>query len=154
MGLFDKVKNLFTEEVEEEPIRKEIKPVEVVKPSIELPDPVEEKEVKEPVKTREEKFVFFTDDDFKDLEKPKKEEIKKVEKKEEKRSAYNGASFKPQQEVKKEFKPSPIISPVYGVLDKNYKKEEIVTKKSPTVYHSSKITIDDIRNKAYGTVED
>ena len=153
MGLFDKVKNLFTEEVEEEPIRKEIKPVEVVKPSIELPDPVEEKEVKEPVKTREEKFVFFTDDDFKDLEKPKKEEIKKVEKKEEKRSAYNGASFKPQQEVKKEFKPSPIISPVYGVLDKNYKKDDIVNKAEPPKENKT-ITLDDVRNKAYGTLED
>lgn len=33
------------------------------------------------------------------------------------------------EEPKKVFKPSPIISPVYGVLDKNYHKEDIVTKK-------------------------
>ena len=27
------------------------------------------------------------------------------------------------------FKPSPIISPIYGILDKNYHNEEVVTKK-------------------------
>mgnify|MGYP003291551402 CR=1 FL=1 len=26
------------------------------------------------------------------------------------------------------FKPSPIISPIYGILDKNYKKEDVVAK--------------------------
>lgn len=31
--------------------------------------------------------------------------------------------------VKKTFTPSPIISPVYGILDKNYTKEDIVDKK-------------------------
>ena len=31
--------------------------------------------------------------------------------------------------VKKSFTPSPIISPVYGILDKNYTKEDIVDKK-------------------------
>ena len=31
-------------------------------------------------------------------------------------------------EDRKVFRPSPIISPVYGVLDKNYRKEEIVDK--------------------------
>ena len=34
MGLFDKVKNLFTEEVEEEPVKKEVR--QTVKPSIEI----------------------------------------------------------------------------------------------------------------------
>ena len=58
-------------------------------------------------------------------------------------------------EPKKNFQPSPIISPVYGVLDKNYSKEDIIEKKSqPRVYRSSTITIDDVRNKAYGTLED
>ena len=31
--------------------------------------------------------------------------------------------------VKKSFTPSPIISPVYGILDKNYTKDDIVDKK-------------------------
>lgn len=165
MGLFDKVRNLFTEEYEEEerPIKKETRYVEEpIKPTIEkkeiiskpvrMEQPVEEEEKQ----TREEKFVFFSDDDFKDLEKPK-EEPKKIEeiKKEEKPLAYNGAVVQTKPEPRKEFKPSPIISPVYGVLDKNYKKEEIKTKKtSPRIYRNSTITIDDVRNKAYGTLED
>ena len=55
------------------------------------------------------------------------------------------------------FKPSPIISPVYGILDQNYKKEDIVPKKSEEGFKSSsrnKNDIDSIRNKAYGTLED
>lgn len=165
MGIFDKVKNLFTEEIEEEqPIKREVRHVEVPapKPSIEKKEPQIEREVKiepQPVKeekptTREEKFVFFSDDDFKDLEKPKAPTIKKEIKKEEKPLAYKGAVPKTNPEPKKEFKPSPIISPVYGVLNKNYQKEEIKRKTSPRVYRSSNITIDDVRNKAYGTLED
>ena len=38
-------------------------------------------------------------------------------------------------EEKKSFKPSLIISPVYGVLDKNYHKEDITSKK--VVTHSN-----------------
>jgi len=50
------------------------------------------------------------------------------------------------------FKPSPIISPIYGVLDKNYKKEEIVTKKEIRLSASSskKVDLDTVREKAYG----
>lgn len=164
MGFFDKVKNLFTEEVEEDiqPVRKEVRHVEVQSPKVSVPMDEEDVEpvrvqpkVEEKPQPKEDKFVFFSDDDFKDLEKPKREEPKKIEKREEKPLAYRGAVPVTKPEPKKEFKPSPIISPVYGVLDKNYKKDEIKSKKSsPRVYRSSTITIDDIRNKAYGTLED
>ncbi len=52
------------------------------------------------------------------------------------------------------FKPSPIISPIYGVLDKNYKKEDVV-QKNPKVSNYSKdsLKVDNVRNKAYGTKE-
>lgn len=56
-------------------------------------------------------------------------------------------------EEKKAFKPSPIISPIYGVLDKNYKKEEIVTKREVRLtssYAREHLSVDDVRNKAYG----
>lgn len=165
MGLFDKVKNLFTEEIEEEPqpIKKEVRHIEVSspKPSIEKKEPIETKKeeptIAEEKTTREEKFVFFSDDDFKDLEKPKVsyEPKKEIIKKEEKPLAYKGAIPQTKVEPKKEFKPSPIISPVYGVLNKNYQKEEIKTKKpSSRVYRSSNLTVDEVRNKAYGTLED
>lgn len=50
----------------------------------------------------------------------------------------------------RKFKPSPVISPVYGVLDKNYKKEDIVVKKE----EKKTIELDDVRKKAFGTLED
>jgi len=57
----------------------------------------------------------------------------------------------------KVFKPSPVISPIYGILDKDYKKEEI-KEKSKSVNDnmvSSKVTTyDNVRRKAYGTLED
>lgn len=55
------------------------------------------------------------------------------------------------------FKPSPIISPIYGILDKNYKKEEIVSKKEirlTSSYARENVNIDDVRKKAYGALED
>jgi hypothetical protein len=51
----------------------------------------------------------------------------------------------------KGFKPSPIISPVYGVLDKNYRKEEVVTKKETKIsVGRTNFDLDSVRNKAFG----
>ena len=54
------------------------------------------------------------------------------------------------------FKPTPIISPVYGILDKNYQKEDLKRKneRPRTYYNAKEATVDEIRNKAYGTLED
>ncbi len=52
------------------------------------------------------------------------------------------------------FKPSPVISPVYGILDKNYTKEEIVEKKDVDKPYKGDINYDYVRRKAYGTLED
>ena len=57
------------------------------------------------------------------------------------------------KEEKTYFKPSPIISPIYGILDKNYRKEDVVQKKEirlTTNYTRSNVSVDDIRDKAYG----
>ena len=51
---------------------------------------------------------------------------------------------------KQKFRPSPVISPVYGVLDKNYKKEDIVVKTE----EKKVIDVDSVRKKAFGTLED
>lgn len=82
--------------------------------------------------------------------------------------------------VKKTFTPSPIISPVYGILDKNYSKEDIVDKKGgikrervvkPVVKKEKvevpevvtieqaestnvAVDIDSVRKKAYGGLEE
>ena len=57
------------------------------------------------------------------------------------------------KEEKQYFKPSPIISPIYGILDKNYKKEDVVSKKEIRItsnYSRTNVNVDDIRNKAFG----
>jgi hypothetical protein len=167
MGLMDKFKNLFTEEVEEEePITKEVIQVEIPSPKeekkpkrekrhIEEEPIVLEKEeepqyeaVREEIK-EEYKFPFFDDDDFETIEE------KQTPKREKKKDLYKEA-YKPAKEEKKVFKPTPIISPVYGILDKNYVKEDIKPKNTrPSSYYNPKeATIDEIRNKAYGTLEE
>lgn len=163
MGFMEKVKNLFTEEEEVpvEPVKKEVIQVEIPAPAEEKTStPKRETTVEVEEEKKEEKFsfpVFFDDKDFESLEKPK------VEKKKEKKNApvvkredaYQAKGI--HYEEKKVFKPSPIISPVYGILDKNYKKEEISNKTAYTdeSYHKPhKLDIDDVRNKAFGTLED
>lgn len=171
MGFLDKMKNLFTEEVEEEirPIKRETRSSSEPVTRRERMENIAPKkiEVEKEEPKKDEKFVFFSDDDFKDLEKKKEEPPKekktevyggrreqRVEKKEEK-LPYRGATPQVKVEPKKQFKSSPIISPVYGVLDRNYKKNELPIQKVRTrSYKKEEMTIDDIRNKAYGTVED
>lgn len=150
MGFLDKVKNMFTEEVEEEaPIKKEVMQIEIPAPIKE--EPKKEVVAESEVLVHEEKPqapVFFDDKDFASLERKeeKKPKPKKLEDK-----------YKGKEEEKKVFRPTPIISPVYGVLDKNYRKDDITPKKSKPVTHTydnSHLTIDDVRRKAYGTLED
>ena len=151
MGLLDKMKNLFTEEVEEEPVKSEVMQIEIPAPvkkeealdEFNMEDSVSDSEV---IK-KEEKTVapiFFDDSYFKELEQPKvvKREVK--------------SSYMKEKREDKRFTPTPIISPVYGVLDKNYNKEDITTKKErENITHTNtSITLDEVRKKAYGTLED
>lgn len=191
MKLFEKMKNIFTEEVEEE-VKIEQVPTKSKKEKVtNVIDSFDEVKVeKEEIK----KPVFFTDQDFDDLEmKPKKrkeprEQIQSFDndykksrsdysttrsefrsnynepKKDEfsnKKEIYGGNQINvyndPYKEKKEEhvFKPTPIISPVYGILDKNYHKEDIVSKKDIEFKPADSISsIDAVRKKAYGTLED
>ena len=157
MGFFEKVKNMFTEEVEDDDVKVEQIKKEVTKVAIESPNAKEEIEDDYDY-VEEEKFtgpVFFDDNDFRDLKLEEKKEEPKKEYKE--RELYGIKKEEPVVE-KKVFKPTPIISPVYGVLDKNYHKEDIVSRnevRSNRVEKSvTESSIDAIRNKAYGTLED
>lgn len=163
MGLMDKFKNLFTEEVEvEEPetkkegVQKEVIQVEIPSPKKARSDKyedvvkeeVKEEIVPEPAKS-EYKFPFFDDNDFDTIDvkpEPKEEKRTRTQKKE----VYN-----PPKEEKRVFRPSPIISPVYGILDKGYQKDEYNSKtEGRSSYYSSKeANVDAIRNKAYGGLE-
>ncbi len=185
MGLVDKIKNIFTEEVEEEEeevkveqIKKEVRSVPIESPTVEKVSPsreehkrVTEELEEEVVSVPEEKVktpVFFTDRDFEDLVTPRRgrEQVKQPEKivvekeppkKEETPKPYGG-NYNSNTIIQKEkqiFKPTPIISPVYGVLDKNYHKEDIIEKTETPIYQSvDGLSVDSIRNKAYGTLED
>lgn len=163
MGFLEKVKNMFTEEVEDdvkvEQIKKEVTHVSIESRNADEKNDkfnfvdkyVEEEKINKP--------VFFDDNDFKDLHFGSNE-IKK-EKVEPEKPVYGIKIEEPKKEEKKVFKPTPIISPVYGVLDKNYHKEDIVTRKesksnraSVTNVSTSEPSIESIRNKAYGTLED
>ena len=67
---------------------------------------------------------------------------------------YGAKSKKDDRNV---FKPSPIISPVYGVLDKNYRKEDVVDKTDKpftSSYERRNMSVDEVRKKAYGTLSD
>jgi len=132
----------------------------------------ERKEPEEKVEKEENKFKFpmtFEEEDFYDdsykREKTVVEEkrsnpyggVKEVKKEEPPKYIYENERVplyegKEEKKDKPIFRPTPIISPIYGVLDKNYKKEEIVTKK-PIVLSSAsakKVDLDTVREKAYG----
>lgn len=182
MGLLNKIKNMFTEEVEVEvePIKKEVIQVEIPAPAKQ-----EKKEIIPKVKKEEEKIVvtdspalkkeekstfpMFFDDDFEVLDKKEKEKEKQPKEKKEVPKVVEkpvippyGIKAQQKKEEKKIFKPTPIISPVYGILDKDYRKEDLTLKKTSDnkikknnyTKDTKELTIDDIRNKAYGTLED
>ena len=183
MGLLSKVKGMFIYEDEDEKdeIKKEIIQVKIPTPE-RVKDDIEEdnndlemektKEIpiekeKQSIEVKKSNDIgrfdpnYFDDNDFNTVEEKKVEpEIVKQEYKYTRTettikptgTAYSGRK----ENQKSSFTPTPIISPVYGVLDKNYKKEEITSKKRPTKIYSQfdKIDVDDIRNKAFGTYED
>ncbi len=174
MKFLEKVKNMFTEEVEEEvtPIQTDIRKIEIPSPAkpIVKEEPKEEVIKQEEPPKKEEKFkfpVYFDEKDFDKIPNPvpeKEPTPKPVPKpkappKHQKKEAYGGKNpaltASTIKEDKKTFKPTPIISPVYGILDKNYKKDDITPKKRVNeVYNKRELTVDDIRNKAFGTLED
>ena len=199
MKLFEKVKNMFTEEVEEEVVVEQI-PAKSKKENV--PETVDSFEDVKAEKEEVKKPVFFTDHDFEDMEQKQNSRYEKEQskfdyssrndytsrndysvkkdynskneyssrsdyhsnyldsKKETKIEAYQGNQTTvyddPYKEKKEErvFKPTPIISPVYGILDKNYHKEDIVSKNDTDYKSIDGLSVDSIREKAYGSLED
>ena len=168
MGFFEKVKNMFTEEVDDDEVKVEQIKRDVTHVAIESPASTEEDDDFEGRITfkaegrGDSKPIFFDDNDFRDLNLMDDDiEEKEEEKVEIKQTRENKLYRAPRPELierdeeKKIFKPTPIISPVYGVLDKNYHKEDIVTRDEVKEETKSETSpIDTIRNKAYGTLED
>lgn len=112
----------------------------------------ESKDIKSRSEKKEKEFNFpeFDDDDFM-VSKSMHEEIKPIVKEEPKRVLYQGSKRK---EETKRFKPSPIISPIYGLLDKEgntMTKDE--KEKEYSKVSNADVTYDDVRKKAYGSLE-
>lgn len=167
MSLVKKLKDiLFEEEEYTEPIRVVEEKKEEVTPTIKIEPQVEEK--KEVINTNEVtserelfkkennfRFPDFDEEEFTSNITNKKQQLKpssnvlEYERKKtyEKRTDYGRYERVETREYteKKKFKPSPIISPVYGILNQDYKAEDIVKKEND----SSNIDIDSVRKKAF-----
>ena len=170
MSLIDKLKGiLFDEEIEEIPeIKKDIRvetkrvePVEEENPIREIKIPKEEIISKEYTKT-EPSFTFpidFDDDEIEDEPKTRFEEPKiryeepKKSIKKEKVQTRDYSSYLNRKDDKKQFKPTPIISPVYGILDQNYKKEDVIVKKE-ILRKPNELSLEEVRKRAFGSLED
>lgn len=111
-------------------------------------EPVINKEVKSRTTKVESSFEFpsFNDDDFASVR--KKEPVAAIVKEEVKPVLYQGSKRK--DETKK-FKPSPIISPVYGLLDDKGKKINKDSESYDVKFKKNDdISFDEVRRKAYG----
>lgn len=129
--------------VEREPVREE-------RAYREEPSYKNERELFKPEKSS------FNFTQFDDEELPQRRNVMDYESR---TSSYKKEVQKPVEvEQPKVFKPSPVISPIYGILDKDYRKEEIVAKakekENVVVASDSATTYDSVRKKAYGTLED
>ena len=172
MGMLDKIKNLFYEEevveVPKEKIREEKKATIITKEEIvdekkdEMDDVVSERDLLKSETTF--KFpVIFEDEDFADMEKEQKPKPSRnrVNETRETASKYKKPTLDREVireviEKPKKFQPSPVISPIYGILDKNPNDKSNTKNKSQSLEHTKEMVInfDTIRQKAYGSLTD
>lgn len=184
MKLFNKIKSILfddeemddnREEVSSEPIpnevlEEEVEPAPTQVKRAEFVDDFELPKRKEVAPKIEERDVFTSantfnfpvdveEDDFKLDDFPKRNQNALENTLDTKRVNVEKYSIKKQEntDAKKEpFKASPIISPIYGIMDKNYKKNDVLSKKPvEKVKPQPKVMdLDEVRKKAYGTLED
>ena len=187
MGIFNKLKGILFEEVEEEetpqrvvknetkrPIAEKIEPqrktyeenVSRVEPKVN-PQPQVQKEVKKDTFSDPElfsgkdnfPFQDFDEAEFSAMSRVQKQKSKpttnvlEYEKKKKTEKKYDFGRYEriERTEVveKKKFKPSPIISPVYGILHEDYKPEDIKDKTN----NNMKVDFNSVRKKAFGEPE-
>ncbi len=157
------------EEITEEPPRavEEINYNQQPRRFRETPEQYEEIPREEPPKKEQSKIsnIIFDDEDFLLSDIKPKEEPKREEKTSKVRDSYKEREIRekepPTYEYKRKeetkprgFTPSPIISPIYGILDKNYRKEEVKEKKEIRLTSRvDRLDLDSVRNKAFGDLE-
>lgn len=168
MGILDKVRDFFYDDEEEfeEVKRKPSKHLNERKEKIKIIEKEDNEEVfeKQDISERElfkaeRTFNFPFDVDEEDtkpeVQEPiveeKKEEVKTVYKETKPLSIRNYAKY--EKEEKKEenkFKPTPVISPIYGILDKNYKKEDLlINDNNSSNKEEKKLDYETVRRRAY-----
>ena len=155
MGLLNKIKGILFEEVEEDevvstPKSEEKKPIaEKIEPQRKVEEPVEKSVPKVTAPVKEAKtenlnerdlfksdnispFFDFDEEEFSNMsrvQKPKTTNVMEYERKKRVEKRYDMGNFSKIERTevveKKKFKPSPIISPVYGILNEDYKPEDI-----------------------------
>lgn len=180
MKLLDKLKNALFEEEEDDQEEEIVKQVDVKKTIENKPEekPIrksrtEEKNYEEIIEEpKEEEFVsafdfskeapkkspiIFDEEDF--ISDTREYDFNKVPKREEK-ILYRGHEIK-EEKAKDKFKPSPIISPVYGILDENEMQKKDIDISEFTTTHSyvekkkeQVLDFDTIRQKAFGEVHE
>lgn len=183
MSFLNKVKNFFYEDIEddEEDIRlEERRKEERRKQFIEKEKKLDIQETNNDLSERElfksEKTFNFPMDIGDNIFDDDKEEVKEESRssiKEEKniyarplnrtnsRVTERMTSYKSTVEKKEEpkkFRPSPVVSPIYGVLDKNYSVDDVVdnnlSKTKEFSYEKKIVDFDSVRNKAYKELDE
>ena len=182
MKFIDKLKDLFTDEEEEfetkeieieekeEPaklptfMRNKIEKEEKEKEKFFTPEESKEEKVsdREVVQTRSNNFSFPIDmeEDYQVVYTPRsnKNVLDVIEEEKPKQKTTVADLYTKKEEPKpKKFKPTPVISPVYGVLDKNYTKDEVKVQDESSYEiqrTSRKVDFETVHNKAYGTLTD
>ena len=181
MGLFGKIKNIFYDEeivdvpeepksvekpkIEEVKVEKKVEPIKRETPVINTTPTYSEREIFNRETTNTFKFPMLDEEEVKPvrtrvnaLESARME--KKKEETEKARTDKYKDLFKENTTTSSKpdriFKPSPVISPVYGVLDKNYTREEIIERQEniTRTTNPKDMNYDAVRRKAYGTLED
>lgn len=181
MGLFGKIKNIFYDEeivdvpeepksvekpkIEEVKVEKKVEPIKRETPIINTTPTYSEREIFTRETTNTFKFPMLDEEEVKPartrvnaLESARME--KKKEETEKARTDKYKDLFKENTTTSSKpdriFKPSPVISPVYGVLDKNYTREEIIERQEniTRTTNPKDMNYDAVRRKAYGTLED
>ena len=181
MGLFGKIKNIFYDEeivdvpeepksvekpkIEEVKVEKKVEPIKRETPVINTTPTYGEREIFTRETTNTFKFPMLDEEEVKPartrvnaLESARME--KKKEETEKARTDKYKDLFKENTTTSSKpdriFKPSPVISPVYGVLDKNYTREEIIERQEniTRTTNPKDMNYDAVRRKAYGTLED
>lgn len=181
MGLFGKIKNIFYDEeivdvpeepksvekpkIEEVKVEKKVEPIKRETPVINTTPTYSEREIFTRETTNTFKCPMLDEEEVKPartrvnaLESARME--KKKEETEKARTDKYKDLFKENTTTSSKpdriFKPSPVISPVYGVLDKNYTREEIIERQEniTRTTNPKDMNYDAVRRKAYGTLED